>query len=348
MTEDMALMPSVRCVLLGREEAERVLTESYRSGRMPHAWILAGPRGTGKATLAYRAARMVLAGSASMDMDEAHPVFRRVAAGSHADLLALGSDAEQGGSIGVDEARGVGAFLALTPAESDWRVVIIDGADDMNVNAANAILKLLEEPPSRALLLLVSHNPGALLPTIRSRCRMLRLPPLSPEAFLQAAQPLLPEAPPGDLAALAVLSDHSPGAALALWHAQGLQHYASLIDLAGSLPSLNAEKALALAAQAEGAKAAPARRALVHCLLMLLRRIALRSALGRLEQEIVAGEKERLEALASRRGPAAWAGLWEEAGRKCRDAERLYLDFRPVLLSLFQDMQTLTAQESRA
>ncbi len=175
--------------LVGHESAEAALRRLFQSGRMPHAVLMTGPRGIGKATLAYRFARFVLAHGANGDdvgrlaedegtlaVPAASGVFRRVASGGHADLLSVERAYDPRrrrlrSEIVVDETREIAAFLRLTAGEGGWRVVIVDGADAMNRSAANALLKILEEPPRQALLLLVAHNPGRLLPTIRSRCR---------------------------------------------------------------------------------------------------------------------------------------------------------------------------------
>src|SRR5262249_4560580 len=148
----------------------------------------------------------------------------RIAAGSHADLLVVEQEydekkEEYAREIPVAQAREISQFLALTPGEGRWRVVIVDAADALNANAANAILKILEEPPPQAVLLLVSHNPGRLLPTIRSRCRMLRLKPLNDKAFAAAMEHIAPGMEAQEYATLAELSDKSPGVALQL-HAQ--------------------------------------------------------------------------------------------------------------------------------
>ena len=182
-------------ILLGQAEAEASFLTAFNSGKLPHAWLICGPSGIGKATLAHRITRFVLThggpvaegpglfGDAlpaveptSLATDLESPICRRIIAGGHADFLHIQrSEDEKTGKlrkeITVNEVRAVGSFLSKTPAEGGWRVVVIDSADEMNANAANAVLKVLEEPPKRALLLLVSHNPGRLLPTIRSRCR---------------------------------------------------------------------------------------------------------------------------------------------------------------------------------
>src|SRR5215469_13580615 len=157
--------PRENAALLGHEAAEAALLGAYRSGRLPHAWLFSGPRGIGKATLAFRFARFVLAGGGegglfaaaptTLAMPPTHPVFRRVASGGHADLLVVerGLDSKRRklrSEIVVDDTRAIAGFLRLTPAEGNWRVVIVDGADLMNRNAANALLKTLEEPPQKA------------------------------------------------------------------------------------------------------------------------------------------------------------------------------------------------------
>ena len=180
--------------LSGHEPAEKELLSAFASGRLPHGLLITGPHGVGKATLAFRFARFLLSQGAapsagglfapavpsSLALPPEHPVFRRVASSGHADLLTVerGIDPKrkrERTEIVVDDTRAIAAFLRLTPAEGGWRIVVVDTADEMNRNAANAVLKILEEPPSRALLILVSDNPGRLLPTIRSRCRRLPL-----------------------------------------------------------------------------------------------------------------------------------------------------------------------------
>src|SRR6185312_10600401 len=181
--------PRANPILLGHETAEATLLEAVRAGRLHHAWLITGPDGVGKATLAYRFARHLLSGRPTTDslhLDPAHPTFRRVAAGSHADLytVELKANTRTGRmrtQIAVEDVRGINAFMSLTPAEGGWRVAIVDGAEDLNQASANALLKILEEPPTRAMLLLTCAAPGRLPATIRSRCRRLRLSPLPDE-----------------------------------------------------------------------------------------------------------------------------------------------------------------------
>lgn len=207
---------------VGHDAEEAMLAEALGSGRMHHAWLIAGPKGLGKATLAYRFARATLGakriGPRPLDVDPEDPIARRVTAHAHADLFVLRRSLNDRGKprreITVDDARELGHFFSLAPAEGGMRVAVIDAVDDLNRNAANAILKTLEEPPSRSVLLLVCHAPGAALATIRSRCRRLPLRPLD-DAQMRAA--LGGEADE----ALLGLAKGRPGRAIAL-KAQGI------------------------------------------------------------------------------------------------------------------------------
>ena len=208
MADDINITPKNNSFLLGQEKAEQVFLQAWKNQNMHHAWILNGPKGIGKATLAYRIARFLLWADenekeryTSLNVPEDSTVFKKVATGSHLDLMLIERDyietdrkkiikAIQKGEapdeeelstmkksafIRVDDVRKVNEFLSKTSFNNNWRVVIIDSADDMNKNAANALLKILEEPPAYTVLLLISHNAGMLLPTIRSRCAKLPL-----------------------------------------------------------------------------------------------------------------------------------------------------------------------------
>ena len=215
--------------LIGHEGAEAAILDAMQSGRLHHAWLVSGPDGVGKATLAYRFARRLLAGgTATLAMDTDDPVFRRVAAGTHADLLTIEREWDEKKKrlkkqIAAETARAIPPFLHLTPAEGGWRVVILDGAEDLNPQSANALLKVLEEPPARAVLILVCSAPGRLLPTIRSRCRHLALAPLPGAAMERALAQYVPGMSQADRAALAGLADGAPGRALALAEGGGLK-----------------------------------------------------------------------------------------------------------------------------
>src|SRR5579864_8958188 len=192
--------PRENLELFGHREAEAALLDAYRSGRIPYAWLIGGPQGIGKATLAYRMARFVLSHpnplaadvqrATNLMVDPSHPVGRRVAAGAHGGLLVLQRSANEKGTmrtvITVDETRETISFFGSTAAVEGWRVCIVDTVDELNPNAANALLKIVEEPPRQSLFLLVSHSPGRVLPTILSRCRRLTLRPLASADVVRA------------------------------------------------------------------------------------------------------------------------------------------------------------------
>jgi DNA polymerase III subunit delta' len=216
---------------VGHDEQEAAMLEALRGGRMHHAWLVTGAKGLGKATLAYRFARLALGakhvGPRPLGVDPEDQIARRIAALSHPDLFILRRGLNERGKprreITVDDARELGAFFSLAPSEGGMRVAIVDAVDDLNRNAANAILKTLEEPPSRSVLLVVCHAPGAILPTIRSRCRRLALRPLSDELVAKA----LGEKDD----AIVALAKGRPGRAIAL-KAQGLDAGAARLDRA--------------------------------------------------------------------------------------------------------------------
>jgi len=248
--------------LYGHAEAEQSFLEAYRAGRMPHAWLIGGPRGVGKATLAYRMARFVFAhpapptaqniaqnapgvaqNAAGLALPADHPVVRRVAAQGHPDLLALERVEDEKGKlpmfIPVDMVRKTIGFFGSTAGEGGWRVCIVDSADELNAAGANALLKILEEPPARSLLLLVSHAPGRLLPTIRSRCRRLALRPLDPENVARAAAEALQRDADGEIKAAAAASDGSVSRALDLIAGSALAVRERVNAMLAALPTVN-------------------------------------------------------------------------------------------------------------
>lgn len=215
--------PRDRFDLRPSPEAEAAFVDALERGRLHHAWLLCGPEGVGKATFAYRAARRLLgaANDPSRGMLGARPddpVCRLVSAQAHPDLLVLERRVENGKTkkaISVDQARDLPEFFAKSPSQAKHRVAIIDTADDLNINAANALLKILEEPPERGVVFLITHAPGRLLATIRSRCRRLAFPVWSERAL---AEMLMDRAgvAPDEADAIAAMAGGSPGQAMAL------------------------------------------------------------------------------------------------------------------------------------
>ncbi len=213
-------------MIRGHDEAIGDFLAAWRSGQMHHAWLLTGPKGVGKATFARTAARRLLAEAAGpmpaepgLDVDPDHRIARLLAADSHPDFKWLERILNKTGSalarnISVDQVRALGDLFAVTAAMSDWRIVVIDAADDLEASAANALLKMLEEPPAKCLFLLVSHVPGRLLPTIRSRCRVLEFPLLADDVMASVLAELAPETAADKRAALVDAAQGSVGRAL--------------------------------------------------------------------------------------------------------------------------------------
>jgi DNA polymerase-3 subunit delta' len=229
--------PSENPRLVGHEDEAKLLAGAYRAGRLHHAILLAGPLGIGKATLAFRLARHLLkhpraadAPETLEDADTASSLFRQVAGGAHPSILHLTRPFDDNRKVfrtvvTVEEIRRVNRFLSMTAHDGGYRIVIVDSADDMNASAANALLKSLEEPPARTIFLLISHSPGRLLPTIRSRCQAMRLKPLDAQSLRSVLQTLETDLPsdPAALEALAVRAEGSARTAILLTQFGGLE-----------------------------------------------------------------------------------------------------------------------------
>jgi DNA polymerase III subunit delta' len=359
--------PRANPQLIGHAAAESALLRAWQSGRMPHAWLLAGPRGVGKATLAYRFARFVLVEGAATDqgglfggggsapsdtlaISPSHAVFRRVAAGGHPDLFTL----ERGlihpdtkkptNEIVVPHVRRLNEQLRLTPVEGGWRVAVIDEAEAMNDNAANAFLKLLEEPPARALVLLVSHAPGRLLPTIRSRCRLLALPPLADADVGALLAAYRPDLSPDDRATLVRLGDGSIGRALELEARGGVELYGEVLDLLGQLPKLDVPAVHAfaerMARRGEGEDAMGGFRTAIELLSDWLARLVKSAVAG------PGGGWEREQPLAARLAPRG-AKPWLDAADRIRGlgsaTDGLNLDRKQAVIAAFLAVQAAAA-----
>jgi len=258
---EQAPHPRATTVLFGQAPGEAALLAAYRSGRVPHAFLIAGPQGIGKATLAYRMARFVLAhpdpaapdlaAATSLFVDAKHPVARRIAAQAQPDLLVIERTLNDKGvlhkQIAVEDIRRTVTFFGSTAGEGGWRIAIVDAVDELNRSGANALLKVLEEPPQRALLLLVSHSAARVPATLRSRCRILTLRPLAQAdvtAAVAAATGFAADDP--DIAAAAAAADGSVARALAFLDEGALALRQQALDLLDRLPALDAKALHAL------------------------------------------------------------------------------------------------------
>lgn len=366
------LEPRANPHLQGQEAAEKSLVAAVNSGRLHHAWLITGPVGIGKATLAFRFARFLLAaggGEGALPPPEAslfgdcpaapdrpaptylavapdHPVFRRVAARGHADLITVeravnDKTGKLRSEIVVDDVRAVGGLIGHTPAEGGWRVVIVDSADDLNRNAANALLKALEEPPVRTVLLLVSHAPGRLLPTIRSRCRRLSLQPLDAATVLSLLRRYRPELNEAEAATLTELAAGSIGQALRLADADGLAVHAALMEILTRLPDLDVVALDRLGdrvgkAGAEGAFEIVEMtfRAWLH---RTIRYVATEGAAG--PDADALHDPALMARLARAASLDRWLQVWEKARGLLARADSANLDRKQVVLTLFLDLQ---------
>jgi DNA polymerase-3 subunit delta' len=314
--------------------------------------MLTGPKGVGKATLAWRLARFLLATPeddggmfaapppSSLDVDPAKPIARRLlqlAEPRHFLLRRAPNEKETALSqvISVDEVRKMKSFFALTAADGGRRTAIIDAVDEMNPAAANALLKLLEEPPPNVTLFLISHQPARLLPTIRSRCRELRLTPLAPQDLADALTQAGGEIAPADRTALAELSGGSVGEAFRLTNLDGLKLYTALTRLFSTLPRLDRPQALALADLAGARGAAETFDLLVTLIDLFLARLARFGATGQIPPEAAPNEAALLSRLAPHPEAArAWADLAAHLTARARRGKAVNLDPAALLMDI--------------
>ncbi|MEM7746233.1 MAG: DNA polymerase III subunit delta' [Pseudomonadota bacterium] len=347
--------------LIGQKTAERAFLDAWASGRLHHAWLLRGPRGVGKSTLAYRIARALLAeqpagalfGSGpavpqSLDPPEGCSTRTRILARAEPRLFVLRREVNDKGllqtQIPVDRVRAVRSFLHMSAADGGWRVVIVDPADEMNVNAANALLKYLEEPPSKTVFLLLSHAPAGLLPTIRSRCRTLDLAPLAPEALAQALAASSAVIADADRTALAELSAGSVGEALRLVAGDGLATYRGIVSALGPR-GVDRAKIMALSAGVGGRAGAERYRLVIGLTLLLLARLARAAATGAPPHEAVPGEAALIAATASTPAQAGpWADALAKLSERTRHATAVNLDPAQVVIDMFLELDATLAE----
>jgi DNA polymerase-3 subunit delta' len=356
--------PRLTRALYGQERAERALIEAFSRGRMHHGWLITGLQGVGKATLAYRFAKYLLSDTAERDpfadtlaVPEEAPAARQVGALAHPGLLVLRRPYDLKAKrlrteITIEEARRLRGFLSLTADEGAWRVVVIDSADELNIPAANAVLKLLEEPPPRTVFLLLSSEPGRLLPTIRSRCRTLVLEPLGADALRRAVaqavaasgEEVTAALPSGaDWDEIASLAGGSVRRFLTLHAAGGLDLNRRILQLFSGLPKIDWGAVHTLGDELSGA-AAEERFQLFYDLLLALLAALVRASAG-------GDGSTAIRALAGRVVPETrvvhWAALWDDISAGKATALALNLDRKSLILDTFARLAAASQSEKR-
>jgi DNA polymerase-3 subunit delta' len=331
LREDEPPHPHETRVLFGHAEAEQTLLSAYRGGRIPHAWLIGGERGVGKATLAFRMARFVLANpdpmapavqrATSLNVPADHPVARRIAGQAHSDLLMLERVInEKTGKlftqIRVEDVRRSVGFFGSTAGEGGWRVAVVDSVDELNGPSENALLKILEEPPPRALLLLISNAPGRVLPTIRSRCRTVILRPLGGDDVAKALTAALGEAKVSDeIRAAAAAAGGSVSRALALLEGDALELRDRLIGLLARLPEVDPRALHALGDEIAGTDAETLE--------------AFMDTVNGWLGERLKSEPQQAQRL------ARIADVWASVNKAGRETEAYNLDRKPFVFSVF-------------
>ncbi len=343
--------------LFGHQAAEETVATAWASGRFPHAWLICGPQGIGKATLAYRMARWVLAGgdggqgaglfgetaADGLYLSPEVGTFRRIVSGGHPDFRAL-ERPEGKTSIPVDDVRGILGFVHQTPAESAWKAIVIDSADELNTSGANAILKALEEPPPHTLFLLVSHAPGRLLPTIRSRCRKLTLSPLQPPEMRRLIGQHAPEVSEADVDVLIQLGEGSIGRALDYAAAGGIDLYRAALVLLSNPAKPDPKQLYGLADMLSPKHAESAYSAFRNLIDWWVKRAIRAQATGIRPVAVLPEEERALDGWNALGGLETSMQLWEKlTGLLAQSDNPANLDKRQLIVAAFSEVQKVAA-----
>ena len=333
----------------GHDAVEQFLLQDYLAGRLPHALIFAGPPGIGKATLAFRLARFLFAQTgdtppASLYVAPENPVFRRVASSGHADLLTVEREYDEKKfrlktEISVDAVRRIHPFLRMTAAEGGWRAVVVDSAEYLNASSQNALLKILEEPPKKTILILTTSQPGSFLPTIRSRCRTVHMEPL-PELTIGA---LLDKRAPGlsgnEKMSLSRLAEGSIGKALQLYQEDGVVLYRQLLAVISTLPDLDMELVHDLAEKLGKQGSERSYATAMDMITGWCVRHARAAARGQSPADVLPGDAAVFQKIGSLYPQGHFLQAWEKISNIVLQTEIYNLDRRQAILGVFLVLQ---------
>lgn len=320
-------------LLIGHALQLKHLESDFNSGRPAQSWLVTGARGIGKATCVYSIVRRVLALTSreqSLPENVSERFIHRIGEGGHSDLKIV--EVEDGKEITVDKIRNIKEFMHLTAAESAWRVAVIDGAEAMNASAANALLKLLEEPPAGVLLFLISHSPGRLLPTIRSRCRKLAFMAVSESDFSAVLRNSDLDIPPASIPALYAISRGSPGVAIKLHLAGGVELYEEMTAILKTYPDMPIPMQLRWAEKASSRQNKENWEAARHIFMHVAHRLAMAGHFSDAETPLYSR-------LAAAMPLDYWAALWEKMGALLADNDILHFDQKQMALEFFHKLK---------
>jgi len=355
--------PRENSYLQGHENEEEIFINAFHSNRLANSWIICGPKGIGKATLAYRIARYILSETnisgkslfdlnkshkESMQIDETDLVFTKIASSSHPDLKVIEPPwtdihkKKKKKSISVDDIRTLKSFLRLTSAQGGWKVVIIDTADDMTRNAENALLKIIEEPPNKSLIILVSNLIGKLLPTTRSRCQKLVLQELDQETITKLLLKYKPNISEDDLISVSLIAQGSIGRAIEFINTDGMVILNNLFKALSTFPDLKLNLVNSIA---ENISTNEEYKNFYEILIWWLGRIIASNAsssLSELSPEVVPGEKAIAYRICSASSIDRLLELWEKVNSMFATSEALNIDKKRTIINALMEFENLS------
>jgi len=363
MDLEVTLLPRNTHDLRGHEEGEQLFLDAFNAGKIHHAWMITGPKGIGKATLAYKMARFLLnnppedelgpglfgdelekAPIENLNTELESSANHLVTAGSNPDLMVIekSEDPKTGkmrNNILIDDVRKINNFFHKTSTSGGWRVAIVDTADEMNRNAANAILKILEEPPKNSILIILAHAPGKLLPTIKSRCRMLPLKPLKSVTVREILVKNYPELEDNIIDGYVSLSNGSPGYAISLIEHKGLKLYGEMLGLLSTMPNINVplmhDFAGAITTKKSGDMFLLFSEMLSQFISRMIRHVSyLNSNHTHNIKEALTEEFKLMEELGSIIPLDQWAELWEKISTKMVRTDLLNMDRKQTVIDI--------------